>query len=34
MSFENDDDCIPVMARLGLPFRDLPGGEQLIATMR
>jgi len=34
MSFENDDDCIPVMARLGLPFRDLPAGEQLIATMR
>lgn len=34
MSFLNDDDCIPVMARLGLPFRDLPAAAQLIATMR
>lgn len=34
MSFVNDDDCIPVMTRLGLPFRDVPAGEQLIAGMR
>lgn len=34
MSFANDDDCVPVMSRLGLPFRDLPAGEQLFATMR
>ena len=34
MSFLNDDDCVPVMSRLGLPFRDIPAGEQLFATMR
>jgi len=34
MSFLNDDDCIPVMARLGLKFRDIAAGEQLIATKR
>lgn len=34
MSFPNDDDCLPVMSRLGLAFRDLPAGAQLIAAMR
>ena len=34
MSFLNDDDCVPVISRLGLPFRDIPAGEQLFATMR
>ena len=34
MSFLNDDDCIPVMRRLGLPFRDIAAGEQLIAAKR
>ncbi|NYS26199.1 metallo-mystery pair system four-Cys motif protein [Rhodobacteraceae bacterium 2376] len=34
MSFLNDDDCMPVMSRLGLPFRDIAAGEQLFATMR
>jgi len=34
MSFHNDDDCIPVMTHLGLPFRDITAGEQLFATMR
>ncbi len=34
MSFLNDDDCVPVMSRLGLPFRDIAAGEQLFATMR
>ena len=33
MSFLNDDDCVPVMSRLGLPFRDIAAGEQLFATM-
>lgn len=34
MSFLNDDDCVPVMSRLGLPFRDIPAGAQLIGSMR
>lgn len=34
MSFPDDDDCLPVMTRLGLPFRDVPAGEQVFATMR
>ena len=34
MSFENDDDCVPVMSRLGLGFRDIAAGAQLFATMR
>lgn len=34
MSFLNDDDCVPVMSRLGLGFRDIAAGEQLFATMR
>ncbi len=34
MSFLGDDDCIPVMQHLGLPFRDIPAGAQLFATMR
>ena len=34
MSFLNDDDCLPVMARLGLGFRDVAPDAQLFATMR
>ena len=34
MSFLNDDDCIPVLPRLGLGFRDIPAGAQMFATMR
>jgi uncharacterized repeat protein (TIGR04052 family) len=34
MSFLNDDDCVPVLQNLGLPFRDLAAGTQLFAVMR
>lgn len=34
MSFLNDDDCVPVMSRLGLPFRDIPAGEQRLVSAR
>ena len=34
MSLPNDGDCLPVMSRLGLPFRDIAAGAQLFATMR
>lgn len=34
MSFPGDTDCNTVMSKLGLPYGDLPAGEQLLATMR
>jgi len=30
MSGENDTDCIPIMKALGLPFRNVPAGDQTV----
>lgn len=34
MSFPNDADCTTVMARLGLPYGDIPAGVQQLVSMR
>ena len=34
MSFPKDPDCMTVMAKLGLPYMDLPAGEQALVTVR
>lgn len=34
MAFPNDPDCITVMPKLGLPFRDAPAGTQVLFTKR
>lgn len=34
MSFPGDGDCVPVMARLGLPYMDAPAGPQTLVSMR
>lgn len=34
MSFPNDNDCVPVLQNLGLPFRDIAAGAQVFAAMR
>lgn len=34
MSFLKDPDCMTVMAKLGLPYMDVPAGEQALVTVR
>lgn len=34
MSFLQDADCMTVMARLGLPYMDVPAGPQSLVSMR
>jgi uncharacterized repeat protein (TIGR04052 family) len=34
MSFESNDNCAPIMAALGLPFRDAPAPEQSVFELR
>lgn len=34
MSFPNDADCMTVMAKLGLPYMDVPAGTQSLLSMR
>ena len=34
MSFPNDADCMTVMAKLGLPYMDMPAGSQSLISMR
>lgn len=34
MSFLKDADCLTVMGKLGLPYMDLPAGEQALVSVR
>jgi uncharacterized repeat protein (TIGR04052 family) len=34
MSFPNDDDCLTVMQKLGVPFHDIPAAAQQLLTVR
>jgi uncharacterized repeat protein (TIGR04052 family) len=34
MSFLKDADCMTVMARLGLPYMDVPAGDQMLVSAR
>ena len=34
MAFPNDPDCLTVMAKLGLPYMDVPAGAQSLVSMR
>lgn len=34
MAFPNDPDCDTVMSKLGLPFKDIPAGDQRLISVR